>query len=194
MNGSPHPAGYWCEVRAEGLVYGTGGTASCLLGTFQTISPVLALRWLRGQAVRLADRLDPDPRHSPWARPFQRMPSVPVPDSPTALRAWLAEPGVQRAVRERVKAGHPLSAAFPDADCTFTLSLWPVRLPADRPGQPLPEPIPRRPGGRPPPGTAPGARPCDTRVARGQGSRIRSALDERPAHAPVHRHRSPVTP
>ncbi|GAB3972960.1 hypothetical protein GCM10028832_29740 [Streptomyces sparsus] len=61
----PRPtAGYWCEVRAEGEVHGTGETVPYVLGTLKMISLKLALRWLRIEAERLADRLDPDPERS----------------------------------------------------------------------------------------------------------------------------------
>ncbi len=147
MSGRPVPAGYRCEVLAEGLVYGTGETAPYVLGTFQTISPVLALRWLRGEARRIADRLDPDPQRSAWVRPTMRRAVVPVPDCPAELRAWAAGPEGPRAAREHLKAGHPLFAAFTDEDCTYTLSAWPVRLPADEPDQVPPEPAAHRTGG-----------------------------------------------
>ncbi|MFF2845041.1 hypothetical protein ACFVT5_01745 [Streptomyces sp. NPDC058001] len=67
-----------------------------------------------------------------------------MPDCPAELRAWAEDPEEQRAAREHIKAGHPLFARFPDADCTYTLSVRPVRLPA---GDPVsPEPIRRRIG------------------------------------------------
>lgn len=130
MNGSPEPAGYWSEIRAEGLVYGTGEIAQYVLGTFQTISPVLALRWLRGEALRVADRLDPDPNRSTWVRPAMRQAAVPAPDCPTELRGWADDPAEQRAARTRVKDGDPLFVVVPDVDCTYTLSVWPIRLPS----------------------------------------------------------------
>ncbi|EGX55745.1 hypothetical protein SZN_31369 [Streptomyces zinciresistens K42] len=149
MNGGPEPAGYWAEVRAEGPVYGTGETVQYVLGTAQSISPVLVLRWLRGEALRIADRLDPDPRRSAWVQPTMRAATVPMPDCPAELRVWATDPDEQRAAREHIKGGHPLFVDVPDADCTYTLSVWPVRLPADGSDQVSPEPIPRRIGAMP---------------------------------------------
>lgn len=63
--------GYFAEVRCEGRPFGSDVTASHVLGTFRTISPVLAVRWLRGQARHLAERLDPDPERAPWVRPVR---------------------------------------------------------------------------------------------------------------------------
>ncbi|MFJ6566880.1 hypothetical protein ACIQNU_05635 [Streptomyces sp. NPDC091292] len=147
MNRAPDPEGYWSEVRAEGPVYGTSEAAQYVLGTFQTISPILALRWLQGEALRIADRLDPDPTHSPWVQPAMRTAIVPVPDCPTDLRVWAEDPEEQRAARDHIKAGHPLFVKVPDADCTYTLCVWPVRLPAGEPEPGLPEPIRQRIGG-----------------------------------------------
>ncbi|MFE4451080.1 hypothetical protein [Streptomyces sp. NPDC056796] len=83
---------YWCEVLAEGEVYGTRETVPYVLGTFQTISPKLALRWLQGEAERIADRLDPDPEGSAWVKPWMRVDTVPKPDSPTEFRFWSLDP------------------------------------------------------------------------------------------------------
>ncbi|MFF8383616.1 hypothetical protein [Streptomyces kanasensis] len=140
MNGGTVPAGYRSEVLAEGPVYGTGRVVRYVLGAFRTISPVLALRWLRGEALRIADRLDPDPSRSAWVRPAVRVVSVPVPDCPARLRAWATAPDRQRAARERIKNGHPLSVEVPDVDCAYILSAWPVRLSADESAGTAPEP------------------------------------------------------
>lgn len=147
MTDRAEPAGYWAEVRAEGPVYGTGETVSYVLRTTQSVSPVLALRWLRGEALRIADRLDPDPRRSAWVRPTMRVPTAPAPDCPTELRAWATDPDEQREAREHVKGGHLLFVRVSDADCTYTLSVRPVRLPGAEPDQGSPEPLARRVGG-----------------------------------------------
>ncbi|MDT9681474.1 hypothetical protein RND61_05215 [Streptomyces sp. TRM76323] len=144
---SPETAGYGCEVRAEGPVYGTGETAQYVLGTFQTISPVLALRWLRGEALRIADRLDPDPNRSAWVRPAMRQGTAAAPDCPTELRVWADGLEEQRAAREGIKGGDPLFVVVRDTDCAYTLSVWPVRLPTNDLGPPWPESVCHRVGG-----------------------------------------------
>ncbi|MDK1472256.1 hypothetical protein QNO07_02240 [Streptomyces sp. 549] len=151
MSNGSQPAGYRCEVRADGLVYGTGETVPYVLGTFQSISTILALRWLRTAALRIADRLDPDPQHSTWVRLFMRLPTVPFPDCPTRLRTWAADRDGQREARQHLKAGHPLFRTFADTDCTYALSVSPSLLPADEPDRASPEPIPHRIGGLPRP-------------------------------------------
>ncbi|MGA6171091.1 hypothetical protein ACPEIF_12695 [Streptomyces sp. NPDC012600] len=126
MTVSSEPAGYWAEVRAEGPVYGTNVTTQYVLGAFQTISPVLALRWLRGEALRIADRLDPDPQCSAWARPWVRLDAVPTPDCPAELRVWATDPEEYQAVRTRLRAGEPYSTVVPDADCLYGLHVMPL--------------------------------------------------------------------
>ncbi|KUN94035.1 hypothetical protein AQJ67_37360 [Streptomyces caeruleatus] len=124
-------------------MYGTGETVQYVLGTFQTISPVLVLRWLRGEALRIANRLDPDPADYPaFSRGFWAIEcdSVPYPDAPSELRVWASDPDEERGAREHIKGGFPLFVRVPDEDCTYTLSVWPVRMSAESdrwPGEPL---------------------------------------------------------
>ncbi|NBE53620.1 hypothetical protein [Streptomyces boluensis] len=133
MNATSPPASYRCEVLAVGPVYGGAGVVSYVLGAFRTISPVLALRWLWGRALWIADRLDPDPEGSRWVRPAMRMPVPPAPDGPAELRAWCAAGSDGRAARERIKRGDPLSLSVPDADCTYTFSIWPETTTTHKP-------------------------------------------------------------
>ncbi|MCS0639913.1 hypothetical protein NX801_30640, partial [Streptomyces sp. LP05-1] len=90
---------------------------------------MLALRWLRGEARRIADRLDPDPAASRWVTEAMRQPVVPVPDCPAELRVWAADMDDQRAARARLKAGVPLTVVVPDTDCRYTLTVRPLHLP-----------------------------------------------------------------
>ncbi|MGW7542228.1 hypothetical protein ACWGKQ_14060 [Streptomyces sp. NPDC054770] len=133
MMDRPTPDGYWCEVRADGLVYGWGTQATFILGTHETISPVLALRWIIGNARHIADRLDPDPQRSRWVQPFMEQPNASSPDGPTQLRLWCMDRWEQQAARKRIKDGDPLFLVVEDADCRYTLSVWPIQVPA--PGQ-----------------------------------------------------------
>ncbi|MFF8415418.1 hypothetical protein [Streptomyces sp. NPDC015680] len=104
VNTEPRQPGYRCEALAEGLVCGTDETARYVLGTFRTISPVLALRWLGGQALWIVDRLGLD-------------------DHLAELRAWYEDRESQRAAQAHIRRGAPLLVVVPDADCTYTLSV-----------------------------------------------------------------------
>ncbi|MFJ3498347.1 hypothetical protein ACIPPJ_32820 [Streptomyces sp. NPDC086091] len=138
MNDAAEPAGYRAEVRAEGPVYGTGEHTHYVFSTSQSISPVLAIRWLRGEALRIADRLDPDPSHSPW---LKRTATAEA-DAPTTLRTWANDPTTERRARDHIKNGHPLHVTAPDPDCTYTLSVRPVRRDATGPDGTSPEAVP----------------------------------------------------
>ncbi|WP_405793367.1 hypothetical protein [Streptomyces sp. NBC_01506] len=129
MNGSPDLTGYWAEVRAEGPVYGTGEIVQHILSTFQTISPVLALRWVRGEAMRIVDRLDPDPERSAWVTPWMLVDPAPVPDGCAELSFWAEDPGAYQAARDQLREGAPLSVVITDNGCRYTLTVWPVLVP-----------------------------------------------------------------
>nr|WP_205616040.1 hypothetical protein [Streptomyces harenosi] len=116
------------------------------MGVFRTISPVLALRWLRGQARRIADGLDPDPGVSSWFH-AHACEADPTEDAPTALRDWAADPDEERVARGHIKAGHPLLVTALDLDCAYTLSVRPIRVPAERFAQPSLTPRTHRIGG-----------------------------------------------
>ncbi|GHA75621.1 hypothetical protein ACIQRS_06355 [Streptomyces termitum] len=126
MSGEARPLAYRAEIRAEGLVAGTGCSAPWLLGCYQTLSPVLALRWLQNEVVRLASRLDPDPAQSPWAPPTTLREAAPAPDAPAELRVWATDPKERRAAWERVRADEPFFTVVPDVDCVYGLSVWPL--------------------------------------------------------------------
>ncbi|MGW7705787.1 hypothetical protein [Streptomyces sp. NPDC054771] len=134
---------------------GTGEMARHVLGTFRTVSPVLAMRWLGGQALWIADRIDTDadpdadpdsesdadsdldldpdsglgPRPGPgcsaWVQPLKRLPVGSTPDRPAELRAWYEDRQGQRAAQAHIKSGNPFLVVVPDTDCTYTLSVHP---------------------------------------------------------------------
>ncbi|GHB03867.1 hypothetical protein ACIQRS_28585 [Streptomyces termitum] len=144
MSGGARPLAYRAEIRAEGLVAGTGRSASWLLGRYQTLSPVLALRWLQDEAVRLASRLDPDPARSPWAPPTTLREAVPAPDAPAELRVWATYPEERHTAWVLVRSGEPLSLVVPDLDCVYCLSVWPLWHSAELEPPPPPRHIPPR--------------------------------------------------
>jgi hypothetical protein len=118
------PVAYLCHVIAEGPVYGSGEIVPFVLDTFRTRSQGLALTWLRKQALRIADGLDPDPDHAPWAT---RSAGIPVPDAPTELRVWATGPAEEHAARSRLDQGGPVSVVVPDGPDRYTLAICPQR-------------------------------------------------------------------
>lgn len=122
--------GYWCEVVARWPEMGR----EWVLGGDRAGSPRLALRWLRGQARRLSDALDP-------------MPGGPFPDSvlygvdPHApnpgrtFRVWMDDLRSQEQQLAALVAGRHISvtAGGPDpvcdrwdADVHYSLSCRPI--------------------------------------------------------------------
>ncbi|MEW2067643.1 hypothetical protein [Streptomyces sp. NPDC007346] len=82
-----HPRWYAAESSAG------DAARSVRLGRVVTPTRRLALRWLRRQARRLADALDPDPYAASWApvhalHPVTGGPEPARRDAPAELRAW----------------------------------------------------------------------------------------------------------
>ncbi|MFC9752819.1 hypothetical protein [Streptomyces sp. NPDC056921] len=100
----PRQPSYECAAIAEGPVRGTDETARYVLGTFRTISPVLAPRRLGGQALWIVDRLDLDGHLA-------------------ELRAWYEDRATQRAARAHIRTGASFLLVVPDEGCTYTLSV-----------------------------------------------------------------------
>ncbi|WP_433341149.1 formylmethionine deformylase [Streptomyces sp. CA-253872] len=86
-----------------------------LLGRARVGTPEAAAAWLRGDALRLAVRLDPGPR-TRWAvAPGVVRPAYgPGPDAPTALREWAECSEQSRYVRMLLAQGHPYARRFQD--------------------------------------------------------------------------------
>ncbi|MFE7129983.1 hypothetical protein ACFVIM_03915 [Streptomyces sp. NPDC057638] len=116
------PVAYLCHVIAEGAVYGSGEIVPFVLGTLRTRSQDIALMWLRKQALRLADGLDPDPARAPWATRCER---TPVPDAPTEIRVWATDPAEEHAARARLDHGVAVSVVIPDGPDRYTLAISP---------------------------------------------------------------------
>lgn len=140
----PSPVGYLCSVRAEGRVQGTGRAAGYVFDAFQTISPVLALRWLHHQALYLARQVAPDVYALDWAPPGAFHARVSDCDPAGELRAWAAYFVPHGEAQRHLREGNPLTAVVDDADaqCRFLLSALPIRA---RVGGLRPEPPPWSP-------------------------------------------------
>ncbi|MFJ1856328.1 hypothetical protein ACIOFY_17945 [Streptomyces anulatus] len=92
----------------------------------------LVLRWLRRQALRLADAHG---RYLPPAAPWLGARDVrPVAfhgsDAPEALRAWAGDHGSQDHAMSALESGHPalLTVVDPFVGLSVTLGGWPVDL------------------------------------------------------------------
>ncbi|MFE9610195.1 hypothetical protein [Streptomyces sp. NPDC006012] len=132
MSGGPQPAGYRAEVRVAGPAFGAAGTVQYVLGAVRTTSAEPALGWLCGEALRIADRLDPDPERSAWVRPAMRTApvsapahaSVPAPGpvpAPEPVSVPASEPAPEP---ESLPPPEPVPAPGPAPDCPAELRVW----------------------------------------------------------------------
>ncbi|MER8230453.1 hypothetical protein [Streptomyces sp. NPDC094049] len=115
---------YVGEVYAVGPIAGTWLPTTYSLGRFESISPKLVLRWLRGEALRLADRLDPDPARVARLPPFTYRVAPPGPHCADALRDWATGEDAAVHARETLRIRSPLRLTFTDLDCAYILSVW----------------------------------------------------------------------
>ncbi|REK90808.1 hypothetical protein DY245_08150 [Streptomyces inhibens] len=101
-----------------------------VLATSQTISPKLALRWLRGQAQHIADKLDPE-RRAVWQQQAGHYFQVPAATCSAQLRAWCEDAREQNTAREQLNNGSPATLVVSDRTDRYTLTVWPLPAPAD---------------------------------------------------------------
>ncbi|CAM5723121.1 hypothetical protein [Streptomyces coeruleorubidus] len=110
---------FLCHVTAYGVC--DGRRIGVPLGTYRAPTLALALWWLRDRASWIAQRLDPQPdaEHLP---PGALVPvAETVPDVPTLLRAWCADPGQQERVAEELAAGRLVRIATSDDTTEYEL-------------------------------------------------------------------------
>ncbi|MFC5720861.1 hypothetical protein ACFP1Z_11855 [Streptomyces gamaensis] len=119
--------GYWCEV-----VYGGAGWGRIVLGTLPTPFLGRALRWLRRQAVRIADGLDPDPdtAPSPHGALHKVNTEFQLGDAPAELRAWANDDRSRQAAYDQLRGGTPFALTATDHTGRYVLAAWPVDVPA----------------------------------------------------------------
>ncbi|MEV7868459.1 hypothetical protein AB0P17_20705 [Streptomyces sp. NPDC088124] len=119
---------YNVTVVCEGPVNGTW--VRVVLAARQAVSPDSALSFLRQQARRIADGLDPAPGAG-WVPPAILVPvPAPEPDVPTALRSWCHAPQARKAARDRLLAGAEFALGADDFTGRYTLRALPVPVPA----------------------------------------------------------------
>ncbi|MGX2995388.1 hypothetical protein JNUCC64_14005 [Streptomyces sp. JNUCC 64] len=124
---SPSPS-YRARVVAEwSSAYGDWDTRM-VLGTFGSPYPGRVLRWLRRQAVRIADGLDPDPDGGPIH--LNALREIPFPDhefpgdAPTRLRAWALHEDHAPSIR-RLRDGGTVQVVAAEFGERYVLTAWP---------------------------------------------------------------------
>ncbi len=138
-------------MRGVGYVaesHGGDGLRSIRLGGATVPSRRLALRWLRRQARRLADALDPDPYDS--CIPPLALRPVPASgsrhDAPTELRVWADSVREHDYLLGRLADGLPYEFVARDATAWYGLVARPLVVPGRVTGPVGPPGPPRPPG------------------------------------------------
>ncbi|MEW1756437.1 hypothetical protein AB0393_08045 [Streptomyces cyaneofuscatus] len=111
-------------------VTATAGGRDLWLGGIAVPNRRLVLRWLRRQALRLADGHGRDlPPASPWLRARDvRQITFHGSDAPEGLRAWAGDEGRQDEAIGALASGRPalLTVTDPAVGLHVTLAGWPV--------------------------------------------------------------------
>ncbi|MGC5530057.1 hypothetical protein [Streptomyces sp. SR-10] len=107
--------------------HGGDATRSVRLGGILAPTRRLALRWLRRQAQRFADALDPDP-YAPWvqARALYPAPVGGRRDAPAELRSWAGSFREHDYALTRLADGLPYEYVARDAACWYGLVMRPL--------------------------------------------------------------------
>ncbi|WP_432068253.1 hypothetical protein [Streptomyces sp. C10-9-1] len=114
------PGPYVAEVFAGDAV------RTVYLGGSVTTTRRLALRWLRGQALRFANALDPSP-YAEWLPPEVLQPVThTASDAPTELRAWARNNEHQDDALRQLTAGSSYEFRARDDACWYALTARPV--------------------------------------------------------------------
>lgn len=118
--------------------HGGDAARSVRLGGILAPSRRLALRWLRRQARRFADALDPDP-YAPWApaRALYPVPAGARCDAPAELRSWANSFREHDYALGRLADGLPYEFVARDAVAWYGLVMRPL-APARTPVPPTP--------------------------------------------------------
>ncbi|MFI1222929.1 MULTISPECIES: hypothetical protein [unclassified Streptomyces] len=117
----PHPTWYVAES------HGGDAARSVRLGGILAPTRRLALRWLRRQARRIADALDPDP-YTPWvpARALYPAGAVGRRDAPAELRFWVTSFREHDYALGRLANGLPYEFVARDAASWYGLVMRPL--------------------------------------------------------------------
>ncbi|WP_103503284.1 MULTISPECIES: hypothetical protein [unclassified Streptomyces] len=136
MRRRPWPDGYWCET----VVRSPDAGGEWHLGGHWAHTPDAALQWLRGQALRLADALEPLPGHGPF--PDSALHAVERPGQDGGhrpgqlLRDWAADTAYHHIQCRALTSGRPISAntrgpdricGFGEVEVFYSLSARPIR-------------------------------------------------------------------
>ncbi|MBW1602280.1 hypothetical protein JJV70_09185 [Streptomyces sp. JJ66] len=116
-------AGFWCEAVARCPATGDrpGGCDAWFLGGYRASSPRLAVRWLRGQALRLARALDPRPGTGPLPAACLHRTGPNSPNPGHILRTWAQDLRCQETHLLLLAAARPINITAGGPDSIYGL-------------------------------------------------------------------------
>ncbi|MEV6393968.1 hypothetical protein AB0M39_04170 [Streptomyces sp. NPDC051907] len=121
------------DVEYVAEVYAGDAATTVYLGGVVAPSRRLALRWLRGQALRCAGALDPDP-YAAWIPPLALQPVTHAErDAPAELRAWADDNSHQDDALRQLAEGLAFQFVARDETGWYGLTARPLAVPAPTP-------------------------------------------------------------
>ncbi|MFD3562153.1 hypothetical protein ACFWVU_21065 [Streptomyces sp. NPDC058686] len=118
------------DVEYIAEVFAGDAVTTVYLGGSVAPSRRLSLRWLRGQALRFANALDPDP-YTEWIPPQALQPVTHTERSaPAQLRFWTTDDEHQDHALHKLAVGIPYEFLVHDDACWYALTARPVLAPA----------------------------------------------------------------
>ncbi|MBP3077583.1 hypothetical protein KQH42_10400 [Streptomyces sp. CHA1] len=105
---------------------GGSGARSVFLGGIITPTRRLALRWLRRQAHRFADALDPDPRTTRLPARVLLPASSGAEHAPSQLRFWAADLTYAEEAADRLATGYPYCFTAREGPAWYRLTARPL--------------------------------------------------------------------
>ncbi|URN13208.1 hypothetical protein LUW77_21810 [Streptomyces radiopugnans] len=119
-------ARFWCELSATP----PDQSSRIVLGSYRAPTPRLAVRWMRGQAERVARALDPDPGAS-WLPPGCAHVTSPGTLNPgRVMREWARSPHEEEDALAMLSEGWPYTLAACDETACYALTAGPLALSA----------------------------------------------------------------
>ncbi|MBN3929394.1 hypothetical protein IQ279_07020 [Streptomyces verrucosisporus] len=117
---------FWCELSASA----PGRPSRIMLGSHLAPTPRLAVRWMRGQAERVARALDPGPG-APWLPPACLRPvrAEGAPDPGSVIREWARAEAERENALGVLREGWSYTVAAHDETAHYRLAAWPLVLP-----------------------------------------------------------------
>ncbi|WP_130796774.1 hypothetical protein [Streptomyces otsuchiensis] len=128
----PRVDGYWCET----VVRSPDAGGEWHLGGHWADTPWAALEWLRCQALRIADALDPSPGGGPLAAHGLVVMGATDWNPGRTFREWAEDADHHRVQLDALHRGRPVSAnsrgpdrvcGFGEVDVFYSLSARPIR-------------------------------------------------------------------